>query len=79
MVEHNGDGAASDALGCIVIVCALCTVITRDIGAEFVRIGICGGAIITTNQGGGSGVDSDVLAAICTVCGPSRDGLVHAG
>jgi len=60
--------------------CELCTAITRVIGDEFGLIGTCGGAIITTDVLGGSGLAATSVLAVTSTGGDNFNaGPVLAG
>jgi len=64
----DGCGEPSAESASICTVAEQCTETTRVAGDVCDLIGICGDAIITTGQHGGSGDALVALDAICTVC-----------
>jgi len=66
MAELAGPGEDTDALECTSTDCAPCIEITRAIGDECDRTGICGAETITTSGHDGSGVDTEESDGTCT-------------
>jgi len=64
MDEPNGGGADTGASVCISTDCEPCIAITKDIGAEYGRTGICTDATTTTSAQGGSGSTATVRSVV---------------
>jgi len=79
MAEPDGHGDVSAALVFIFTGCAPCIVITRVIGDECERIGICGVETIITSAHVGSGVAIGESAATSTADASSSVGLALGG